>query len=113
MPPPGGPQAPPPQDGAPPGGGAGQPQGGGIAALMANVDKAIDHIMQVIAQSPSASPQEKQLIQVVDQAFGKLMESVSGGTEANEPDEDSGPGAQGQTVSPEAGGNRGAIPSQM
>lgn len=114
MPPPGGPQGgPPPGQGAPPPPGGPQQQGGqggGVASLMANVDKAIDHIAQVIGSSQAASPQEKQLIQIVDQAYGKLMESVSGGSEADEPDEG---GAQGQTTSPEAGGNKGAIPSPV
>lgn len=115
MPPPGGPQGGPPPgppgQGAPPGAGQSQ-SGGGVAALMMNVDKAIDHIAQVIASSPAASPQEKQLIQVVDQAYGKLMESISGGTGADDQDSDAG-GAQGQTTAPEAGGNKGAIPSPM
>lgn len=113
---------PPPQGGPPSPGGPGgpPPQAGGgdapgaISTLLVNVDKALDHLVIVIGQSKVANPQEKQLIQQINQAYGKLMDmlGIQGGD-----DEDAaggpppGAGAQGQTVPPEAAGNRGAMPA--
>ena len=111
--PPPGPQGPPPGAGAPPPGGAppGGSPGGGVSQLLMNVDKAIDQIKMVISNSKAASEHEKQMIGMIDDMYGKLMTSLGG-----EPDSDDGPpggDGQGQTVPPEAGGNKGAIPSPM
>ena len=61
-------------------------------------------------QDKSAPPRAKQLAQSIDQQFGELMDMITGGGASDADDES---GAQGQTVSPEAGGNKGAIPSPM
>lgn len=110
MPQAGPPPGPPGQQGPPPQGGDGG--GGAISTLLMNVDKAIDHLNLVIGQSKATNPQEKQLIQQIDQAWGKLMEML--GVQGSGDDEDEqgpqGPGAQGQTTAPEAGGNPGAVP---
>lgn len=119
MPPQGGPpQAPPPGPGGPP------PQGqaggaGAISTLLINVDKALDHLTLVIGQSKATNPQEKQLITQINEAYGKLMDmlGIQGGSDEDEQGHTAGPppgpGAQGQTVPPEAAGNRGAVPSPM
>lgn len=120
MPPQGAPpQAPPPAQGP----GGPPPQGsqgdaGAVSALLINVDKALDHLTLVIGQSKATNPQEKQLIAQINNAYGKLMDmlGVQGGHDedgAGAPPDGPGPGAQGQTVPPEAGGNKGAIPSPM
>lgn len=109
MPPPQG--APSPDQGPPPGGPPDQQgQGGGLSNLLMSIDKAIDHLAEQVSQDKSAPPEAMQLITVVDQAFGKFMSLVTGS-----PEEQEGPGGegQGQTVPPEAGGNKGAIPSPM
>lgn len=114
MPPPGPPQGgPPPSPDAPPQDGDSS-GGGAISKLLMNVDQAIDHLNQVIGQSKAASPEEKQLMATIDQLFGKLLDSlgVSGGGDEGQ-DQASGPGAQGQTVPPEAGGNKNAVPAGM
>ena len=105
--------APPPQPGGP--GGDPQPaQGGGaISQLLMNVDKAIDHLQMVIGQSKATNPQEKQMISQIDQMFGQLMDSLSGKQGADQDDEGPSGDGQGQTVPPEAAGNKGAIPSPM
>lgn len=109
MPPPGvaskgpGPGAPPP--------GQGQDGGGAITSLLMNVDKAIDHLALVIGQSKVTSPQEKQLIQQIDQAYAKLLGMLGVQGEPDEDDQAAQSGAQGQTVPPEAGGNPGAVPA--
>lgn len=93
------------QQGQPP---AGQDQSGaGIGQLLQSVEKAIDHIAQVVGGSKAATPSEKQLIGVVNDAYGKFMESVSGQSSDDDGDESD---AQGQTTAPEAAGNSGAIP---
>lgn len=115
MPPPGG--APPPPQGAAPQGPPppSDPGGAGsISTLMQNVDKAVDHLNLVIGQSKAASPQDKQLISTIDDLYGKLMQSLgAGGGDDSQDAPPPGPGSQGQTVPPEAGGNKGAIPSPM
>jgi hypothetical protein len=110
------PQPMPPGAGGPPPGSdgpSGPQQGGGdtigpVIQLMGNVDKALSHLNQVISSSKIAGPEDKQIIGQCSMLFGKLMERVQGGG-ADEPDGDEG-SSQGQTVSPEAGGNKGAIP---
>src|ERR1700746_1547498 len=91
-----------------------QGQGGAISQLLMNVDKAIDHLNLVVGQSKVTSPEQKQMIGQVDTLFGKFMTSI--GVQPQDDGDDQGPqgpGAQGQTVPPEAGGNKGAIPSPM
>ena len=103
-----------PPPGPPPSGPPGQAPGqtGSISNLLQNVDQAIDHLNQVIGQSKATSPEEKQMIGMVDQIYGKLMSSLGQGDQGG--DDDSTPGnGQGQTVPPEAGGNKGAVPSPM
>jgi hypothetical protein len=110
MPPQGPPQGAPPQGpGGPPPGGQ-PPQGGGspLGNLLTSLDKAIDSIASNIMGDKSAPPRAKQLIQSIDQQFGELLDMIQGG-----PDEESAGGAMGQTVPPEAGGNKGAVPSPM
>lgn len=111
MPPQGPPQGGPPQGppgGAPPGG---APQAGGPQNLLVALDKAIDALAQNVASDKSAPPKAVQLIQSIDQQFGEFMDIVNGGG-GSSPDI-AGGGGQGQTVSPEAAGNKGAIPSPM
>lgn len=111
-PPPGAPQGP--QSAPPPSPDQGSAGGGAISTLLMNVDKALDHLNLVIGQSKAVGLQEKQMIGQINEMYGQLMDmlGVSGGH-----DEDGagapppGPGAQGQTVSPEAGGNPGARPA--
>lgn len=106
------PQGAPPQ-GAPPSDPSQSDGAGSISTLLQNVDKAIDHLNMVIGQSKAASPQDKQLISSVDDLYGKLMQSLGAGGQDDSQAPAPGPGAQGQTVPPEAGGNKGAIPSPM
>lgn len=112
------PQGAPPQAGPPSPGGAPPPQGqqggGAISTLLLNVDKALDHLNVVIGQSKVANPAEKQLIGQINEAYGKLMDmlGIQGGQDEDEAPPE-GPGSQGQTVPPEAGGNKGAVPSPM
>lgn len=98
---PAGPGAPPPDQGS---------GGGGAAPLLQSIDKALKHLVQVVSQDKGAPPQAVQLIQGVAQGFDEFMEMVAGGGGEDEGPE---PQAQGQTVPPEAGGNKGAIPSPM
>jgi hypothetical protein len=86
----------------------GDAQGGSISQLIMNMSKAIDHIAQVVNQSPQATPAMKKAIGQADQAFGGFVDALQGG--GAEPDGDESGGGQGQTVPPEAGGNKGAIP---
>lgn len=98
---PAGPGAPPQAQGA----GA----GGAISTLFVNVDKAIDHLNLVIGQSKATNPQEKALINQIDQLYGRLMDMLGiAGQEGDQADQSQ---AQGQTVPPEAAGNPGAIPA--
>lgn len=117
MPPQGGPpQGPPPGPGGPPPEADGADGAGSISTLLVNVDKALDHLTLVIGQSKATNPQEKQLISQISDAYGKLMDmlGVQGGDDQDEAGgPPPGPGAQGQTVPPEAGGNKGAVPSPM
>lgn len=103
---PGGPGGAPPQAQGPGGAGA-------ISTLLVNVSKALDHLTEVIGQSKVANPQEKQLISQINQAYGKLMDmlGIQGEGDEDEGGAPPGPGAQGQTVPPEAQGNSGAIPA--
>lgn len=113
MPPPGGPPQGPPQ-GPPPGQSGPQqapPAGGSPDAgkFLQTLDQAIDSLAQNIMGDKSAPPEAKQLAQQIDQAFGKLMDMIQGGGGQDSDEGD----AQGQTVPPEAAGNKGAIPSPM
>ncbi len=114
------PQGAPPQAGGP-GGPPPQAQGAGgggaISTLLINVDKALDHLTLVIGQSKATNPEEKQLISQINEAYGKLMDML--GIQGGHDEDGAGAGApppgggQGQTVPPEAGGNKGAMPSPM
>lgn len=106
MPAPMPPQGPPAPQAPPEGGGAGE----SAIQLIMGVDKALDQVKMLISQSKAASPQEKEMINQIDEMFGQLMDSLgAGGGEEEAPMGD----GQGQTVPPEAGGNKGAIPSPM
>lgn len=104
------PQGPPqggPPQGAPP---QGQPQGaggGGVVGLIQNVGEALDHIKTAVAQAQGIPPEAKQMIEQISQAYGQFVDMVSG---PGGGDESEGAG-QGQTVPPEAAGNKGAVPS--
>lgn len=106
--------APGPQDsnsspGAPPQA-QGQDSGGAISTLLTSVSGALNHLNDVIGQSKATNPEEKQLIQQINGAYGKLMDMLgAGGGGDDQSQSDS--GAQGQTVPPEAGGNKGAVPA--
>lgn len=111
MPPQGapGPQQPDSSPGAPPPD-QGSDGGGAISTLLMNVGKALDHLNLVIGQSKATSPQEKQLIGQISAQYGQLTEALgmSGDGGGDEPPPGQG---QGQTVPPEAAGNKGAIPA--
>lgn len=106
------PQGPPAQDAGPDASpqGQGQAAGGAISQMIQNLTMGIDHLNKVISQSKATSPEEKQMIGQVNQIFGELVESLgmSGGGDGGDESQ-----AQGQTVPPEAAGNRGAMPSPM
>lgn len=72
---------------------------------MQNVGEALDHIKTAISQA-QVPPEIKQMIDQVCQMYGQFIEAVQGGGGA-EPEGE----GQGQTVPPEAGGNKGAVPS--
>lgn len=107
------PQGPPSGDDSPqePQGPPGQDQGGGgggeVEKLIGNVGGALQHLQQVFQGSQGVPPDAKNLIGQIVQLYGQLMKSLQGGGEAAEGS------AQGQTVSMEAGGNKGAVPSPM
>jgi len=86
--------------------------GAGAAKFLMSVDNALDQVHKLIINSKATSPQEKQMITMIDDMFGKLMESLGAQNPDNESEEPMGDG-QGQTVPPEAAGNKGAIPSPM
>lgn len=105
------PQGPPSDSSGPPSGAQGQGGGSGaISTLLSHTDSAIDQLSQVIGQSKATSPEEKKMIQQIDQLYGQLMSSLGMG-DSDDSSEPPG-GGQGQTVSPEAAGNPGAVPQQ-
>ena len=107
MPPSGGaPQGP---QGSPPAG-PGQQPGQDVVGLLKQVEQALDHLNMVFSQSGAVSPKEKQMMDQINQMYEQMMSSLG---QDDGSDDDTPGNGQGQTVPPEAGGNKGAIPSPM
>lgn len=83
-------------------------QSNAIQELVKNIQMGLEHLENFLQSSQGASPQEKQAISQISQAFDQL---VGGG--GDDDSQDPGKGAQGQTAPMEAGGNKNAMPSPV